>query len=99
MITTLGRELVRRKLPEGYKDWADKPLDKKALSTLATKMAKEDPDRYVEVLQDLDDIGERVTSLYGRDAALSFSSLSPGKQVQKLRVQLRQLIDKVIDKR
>ena len=97
MITTLGRELVRRKLPEGYKDWADKPLDKKALSTLATKMAKEDPDRYVEVLQDLDDIGERVTSLYGRDAALSFSSLSPGKQVQKLRVQLRQLIDKVID--
>ena len=97
MITTLGRELVRQKLPEGYKEWADKPLDKKNLSALTTKLALENPDQYVDILQDLQTIGEKTVSTYGKDASLSFTQIAPGKPVQKLRSQLRQIIDKVLD--
>jgi len=95
--TTLGRELVRRKLPEKYRDWADRVLDKKTLTDLSTRMALDDPDGYVKVLNDLDDIAERVVSVHGRDAALSYTDAVPDKSVMKLNSQLRALVDKVLD--
>ena len=44
MPTTLGRELVRQKLPDKYKPYADKVLTKKVTTELMTEIAKEDPD-------------------------------------------------------
>jgi len=97
MITTLGRELIRQKLPEGYKDWADKTLDKKNIEALTTKLALDDRDKYVDVLQDLNAIAERTVSTYGKDAALSFMGTDPGKPVRQLNAQLRSIVDKVLD--
>lgn len=97
MITTLGRETVRRKLPDGFKDWADKPLDKKTLAKLTTQLALADSDKYVDILQELNGIGERVVSSYGRDASLSYSELKSGKAVNSMRMQLKALIEKVLD--
>lgn len=37
MRTTLGRELIRQKLPEKFKSYADQVLDKKKLTELTIK--------------------------------------------------------------
>lgn len=97
ITTTLGRELIRRKLPDKFKDWADKPMTKGNIAELTTKLALDDPDKYVDILNDLDDIGESVVSTYGRDAALSFSDASPGKETLKIKTQLRMLVNNVIN--
>ena len=97
MVTTLGRELIRRKLPEGYKGWADKTMDKKTIVDMTTKMAMDDPDQYVETIRALGDIGEDVVSEYGRDAALSYADTAPDKSIRKLNVQLKELVAKVLD--
>lgn len=97
MITTLGRELVRSKLPEGYKDWADKSLEKKNLIALTTKMALDDPDGYAKVLNGLNDVGEDVVTLYGRDAALSYAGLAPDKATEDLRSQLKTVVNTIMN--
>ena len=42
--TTLGRELLRQKLPDKYKSYADKLWDKNTVEEVLTSIAKEDPD-------------------------------------------------------
>lgn len=97
MITTIGREIVRNKLPEGFKEWADKPLTGKVSEELATELAKHDPDGYVDVLQDLNAIAEDVVTTYGRDAALSYKGVKQGTAIKNLNKQLRAVVDKIID--
>lgn len=97
MITTFGREVFRSRLPEAYKEWADKPMTKKNLEEMTTKIAVEDPDGYVDVLQELNKLGEDVVSTYGRDAALSYMDSRPGKEIQRLHEQMKALVDKVLD--
>lgn len=96
-ITTLGRELVRRKLPDKYKHYADSPLDKGTVTRLMTEIAKDDPDGYVDVLQDLNNIGQAVVSAYGRDAALPFADMKIDAETRHLNDQLRAVVDKVLD--
>jgi len=97
MITTFGREVFRSRLPEAYREWADKPMTKKNLEALTTKMAVDDPDAYVGTLQELNRLGEDVVSSYGRDAALSYLGARPGKEIQRLHDQLKALVAKVLD--
>ena len=51
MRTTLGRELIRQKLPEKFKDYADQVLDKKKLEELMTRLAEYDPDAYCRTMR------------------------------------------------
>ena len=97
MITTLGRERVRQALPDKYKDWADKELGKKEVVELTTMLAKEDPDAYIDILQNLQQIGEDTVTTYGRDAALSYAEAAPSKAVQSLNMQLKKLIWSVVN--
>lgn len=62
-----------------------------------TIMAAEDPDSYVQTLQDLNNIGQAVVSTYGRDAALSFSGLAIDKETADLNKQLHAIIDKILN--
>ena len=62
-----------------------------------TAIAKEDPDGYIQVLQDLNDIGQAVVSTYGRDAALPFKDLKIDAELRNLNSQIRQLIDNVLN--
>ena len=64
MRTTLGRELIRSKLPEKFKPYADRVLDKKSVTELMTALAQDDPDHYVDTLYDLDNLAQTITSLY-----------------------------------
>lgn len=97
MTTTLGRELIRSKLPDKYKAYADRVLDKKSVTEMMTAIAQNDPDKYVDVLYDLDNLAQTVTSLYGRSAALPFEDLKISKGVRSLNAQLKAIIDKVLD--
>ena len=97
VTTTLGREAIRQALPEKWRGWADRTLDKKAIGKLTTEMALEDPDAYVDTLQRLNAVGERTVTRYGRDAALSYMDAAPGKELDALRARLRAKVDAILD--
>ena len=97
MRTTLGRELIRQKLPEKFKSYADQVLDKKKLTELMTRLAEDDPDKYVDILQDLNNLGQTVVSLYGRNTALPFEDIKISKGVKSLNRQLHEVIDNVLN--
>ena len=97
MTTTLGRELIRAKLPDKYKGYADRVLDKKTTTELMTAIASDDPDGYIDILQNLNNIGQAVVSTYGRSAALPFRDMKVSSNVKALNNQLKQLIDKVLN--
>lgn len=91
-VTTLGRQLVRKALPAKYKHYADDVLTAKKQKELMTAIAKEDPDGYIDVLQDMNAIGEHVVSTYGKDTTITFDDLDSGAQIKNYRAKLNQLI-------
>ena len=97
MPTTLGREILRSKLPDQYKALADKTWDKKTSDVITTQMAQDDPDAYIDILQALNNFGQTVVSTYGRDAALPFRDLRVSKAIRNINQHLRDLINKVLD--
>jgi len=97
MPTTLGREILRSKLPDQYKALADKTWDKKTSDAITTQMAQDDPDAYIDILQALNNFGQTVVSTYGRDAALPFRDLRVSKAIRNINQHLRDLINKVLD--
>ena len=97
MLTTLGRELIRAKLPEKFKGYADQTLDKKALTALMTEIAKDDPEGYIDVLQDLNNIGQEVVSTYGRDTSLSYADLKVDNEIKSLNKMLRKAIKGILN--
>lgn len=97
MPTTLGREILRSRLPDQYKSFADKTWDKKTSDAIATQMAQDDPDGYIDILQNLNNFAQTVVSTYGRDAALPFRDMKVSANVRNINAKLRMLIDKVLD--
>lgn len=97
MLTTLGRELIRAKLPEKFKGYADQTLDKKTLTALMTEIAKDDPEGYIDVLQDLNNIGQEVVSTYGRDTSLSYADLKVDNEIKSLNKTLRKTIKGILN--
>ena len=97
MPTTLGREILRSRLPDQYKNLADRTWDKKTSDNITTQMAQDDPDAYIDILQALNNFGQTVVSTYGRDAALPFRDLKVSANIRNINAKIRQLIDKVLD--
>lgn len=97
MPTTLGREILRSRLPDQYKNLADRTWDKKTSDQITTQMAQDDPDAYIDILQDLNNFGQTVVSTYGRDAALPFRDLKVSANIRNINAKIRQLIDKILD--
>ena len=97
MLTTLGRELIRAKLPDKFKGYADQTLDKKTLTARMTEIAKDDPEGYIDVLQDLNNIGQEVVSTYGRDTSLSYADLKVDNEIKSLNKMLRKAIKGILN--
>lgn len=97
MPTTLGREILRSKLPDQYKNLADKVWDKKTSDAITTQMAQDDPDAYIDILQNLNNFAQTVVSTYGRDAALPFRDLKVSANIRNINAKIRQLIDNVLN--
>lgn len=96
-VTTLGRETVKAVLPEKYKSWLDQPLTKGRLQKLTTELAKEDPDKYIDILQHLNAIGQSVVSVYGKDTTITLDDIDSGVSVKNIRKKLQQLINNVVN--
>lgn len=96
-VTTLGRQLVKDALPQKYKKYAQGELNKGSITKLTTQLAKQDPDGYIDVLQKLNHIGQRVVSTYGKDTTITLDDIDAGAQVKNARKQLQQIIQSVIN--
>lgn len=96
-VTTLGRQLVKDALPQKYKKYAQGDLNKGTITKLTTQLAKQDPDGYIDVLQKLNHIGQRVVSTYGKDTTITLDDIDAGAQVKNARKQLQQIIQNVIN--
>lgn len=96
-VTTIGRQIVRGVLPQKYKNYADGELNKGTIQKLTTAMAKQDPDAYINILQDLNKIGQRVVSVYGKDTTITLDDLDTGAQVRNASNKLKQLISNVVN--
>ena len=92
--TTLGQLLINDALPEELRDY-QRVLDKKGLSELLRRVAKETPDKYREVAKELSDVG--------RDSAFTTAGMSFGlehlrksklakQKYAKLTVKLNQIL-------
>lgn len=95
MITTMGRESIREALPDDFKNYADVQWDKKTTGAIMTRLAKEHPEKYSEVLQRLNDIGREVATRYGDEASLDYDELAPSKPVRRLQETVRGAMFKI----
>ena len=98
-VTTLGRQLVRDALPAKYKHYADQALGKKQQTKLFTSLAKEDPDAYIDILQNLNQVGQDVVSVYGKDTTITLDDIDSGAQLKNLRKKVQQLIRITINRK
>ena len=89
-VTTIGRQIVRGVLPQKYKNYADGQLNKGTIQKLTTAMAKQDPDAYINILQDLNTIGQRVVSVYGKDTTITLDDIDTGAQVRNASAAYKQ---------
>lgn len=89
MPTTLGRELLRDRLPDNYKKYADRLWDKATVEEVLTGIAKDYPDKYVDILQGLNDLGRRSVTGYGREAGISLKDFKKSATVKKLQDTLK----------
>ena len=94
MVTTLGREKVREALPPKYRDFTG-ALDKKALTKLYTRIAREDPEQYEDILHKLNTIGVNTASLYGRSASLNVEDFKVPPKIAARRDELKTKVNAV----
>ena len=93
--TTLGRELLRIRLPDKYKQYADQEWDSKLSSKVLTQIAKEDPKGYIEILQRLNDFGRYTAATYGNEASLTLKDVRPGPAVRHFQDSVRTAMRKI----
>ena len=98
-VTTLGRQAVRQVLPPKFKHYADETLTAKKQKELMTAIAKEDPDGYIDVLQGMNAIGQRVVSVYGKDTTITLDDVDSGAQIRNTRAKLNELIRTTINRK
>ena len=98
-VTTLGRQLVKQALPAKYKSFVDQPLTAKRQKELTTALAKEDPDAYIDTLQKLNDIGQRVVSVYGKDTTITLDDVDAGAKLKNTSAKLKELIRATINRK
>ena len=81
--TTLGQERLKKILPsDTYALYGNKTLDKKVSKLMLAQVALKHPDKYVDVLHKLNELGGNVSEEYGREATIKLSDLVPNKAVK-----------------
>lgn len=98
-VTTLGRQAVRDALPDKFKSYADKALDKGLQQQLTTALAKWNPQAYIDILQKLNAIGESTVSVYGKDTTITLDDLDAGAQVKNANKKLKELIRVILNRK
>lgn len=96
VVTTPGNILLKRIVPESLHDAVSVPLDKKASEAFFDRMAREHPDKYIDVLHNLMQEGNAAATDYGRWMSLSLDDLKLPPAVKAYRQQMLKDVDKII---
>jgi DNA-directed RNA polymerase subunit beta' len=94
MATTLGKLLIRKAVPEKLRD-SSRVFNKKSTSEFFSRLAKEHPDDYVDVLHKLNAIARDAGTTYGRGASISLDDLKIPPRAKEYRKQLRQRLHEI----
>jgi len=94
-VTTPGRLLFKAAVPEQYKNEVE-DLDKKKLYDLLTRIAKDNPDAYVDTLQNIGKISADASTYYGGVSSVSLKDFEPSAELAKLKAAYRVDIEKII---
>lgn len=95
MQTTVGRLLLDEALPEDLRSQS-RSWDKKGVSALMNQVLESTPDRYLDILRNLERLGVETASVHGRQASLSLASLETPPEVHALREGAAAKIRKVL---
>ena len=87
--------MLKGVLPDGY--LPDGHIDSKAVSAVFTRLAKEKPDEYVDILQRVNDLGRSVTTHYGNEASISLADLIPPDDIEQGKAELRAKTRALVD--
>jgi DNA-directed RNA polymerase subunit beta' len=95
-VTTPGRLLFKAAVPEQFqKDTED--LNKKKLSDLLRRIAKEDPEAYIDSLQNIGKVSADAVTYYGGVGSISLKDFKTPPALLKLRAKHQQEVDKIIN--
>jgi hypothetical protein len=92
-VQTLGQLLVRDILPEDIP--SDRVLDKGGVSVLFTELAEKYPDRYVDIMKELNDFSEMSASGYGNGSSIRLKDLKLPPRIKEYRNRLQERIHKI----
>lgn len=95
-MLTLGQYKLASILPEGLRDYAYIPLDKKNSKNLLKELAVKYPDKYEEVLSQLQTLSKEVSTTHGKNLSVSLKDLIPPKETQALRSRIKADMGKVL---
>lgn len=96
MITTPGKILVGSVLPEKYKGTFTQ-LDEDALGDLATRIAKEDPEKYIDIIHGLQTIAKEVTTTYGHGSSIKLEDLRTPPELQQHKRRVQAKVNQIIN--
>lgn len=94
-ITTPGRLMLEKHIPESYRDGIGL-LDKKGLEKLATDIAKSSPEDYSAFIGGVSDVAREVVYRHGREASVGLSDLKLSETMSKYRDNLRQKVKNIL---
>ena len=97
MITTVGKEAVKKALPKAYQHYADRPIDGKQIAVLMTELAEKHPDLYIDTVQKLNDIGRIAAYRQGREASISLRDLTVPSTVNRKKKELKEAIYRIVN--
>lgn len=93
--TTVGRIALKRILPADLQEYAEKPLDKKAAGELFEKLSRNYPEDYVDIVHELTNHANKVSTEYGRETSLSLKDLKLPKKVSEYRKAMQKRVHEI----
>ena len=90
--TTVGREILKDLLPSDLEEYAERPLDKKTAGELFEKLSRQYPEDYVDLVHNITQFADRVSTEYGRETSLSLKDLRLPKKVEAYREQMKKKV-------
>lgn len=93
-VTSPGRLLFKAAVPDKYKNDVEN-LDKKKLHALLLRVTEEDPEAYVDILQNIGKVSADAVTYYGGPASISLSDFKLSLALEKLRDKHKRDIAKI----
>lgn len=93
-LTTPGKLLIETAIPEKYLAGLSS-LTKKDLAGIFTRIAKEEPDKYEDIMANFTDISRAVVYKQGREASVGLDDLSISDKLRSYRNTVRENLRKI----